>query len=143
MACFLAPAGVAVVTTIVQKVVSSREKTAQTTKLERLATHQQHPGASWSRRLRWLNTMLWGGSLLLCFEHIWHGEVVPWPPFLTAMTEPQGIGAMLREIAIYGSAMTAAILLAWGTMIVGDAWLARLRRRAASVNEPGSVSERS
>lgn len=143
MACFLAPAGVAVVTTIVQKVVSSREKTAQRAKLARASAHRQHPGAAWSRRLAWLNTMLWGGSLLLCLEHAWHGEVVPWPPFLTAMADPLGTAAMLREIAIYGSAMTAAILLAWGAMIVGDVLLARLRRCAGNANEPGSLSEKS
>jgi len=34
--------------------------------------------------LGWLTNMLWGGSLLLAFEHVWHGEETPWFPFLTA-----------------------------------------------------------
>lgn len=26
--------------------------------------------------MNWLNNMLWGGSALLAFEHVWHGSVV-------------------------------------------------------------------
>ncbi len=78
IACFIAPAGVAIVTTIVQKVVKNKE--------EKLTSeHGPRVKGKWTQRLRWLNTMLWGGVALLALEHIWHGEVVPWPPFLTAM----------------------------------------------------------
>ena len=68
MACFLVPVGEAVVTTVVQKVVESREKK---TKAARTGSTR----LTWSRRLGWLNKILWGGSILLAFEHIWHGEI--------------------------------------------------------------------
>ena len=98
MACFLAPAGVAVVTTVVQKVVKNKEAEAAGGSGEQA----EKTAGKWTQRLRWLNTMLWGGVALLCLEHIWHGEVVPWPPFLTAMETPGEVGPMLHEIALYG-----------------------------------------
>jgi|WetSurMetagenome_2_1015567.scaffolds.fasta_scaffold191615_1 hypothetical protein len=111
MACFLAPAGEAIVTTIVQKVVQKREK--KTGKVSAGPI-----GMTWSRRLSWLNKMLWGGSILLAFEHIWHGEVVPWPPFLTAMANPGEVAPMLREIATVGVSMAVAITAIWGIIIL-------------------------
>ena len=95
MACFLAPAAEAVVTTVLQKKLDQKEKEAEHGSVEHIentqsiqeSTKPKHK-ISWSRKLKWLNTMLWGGSALLCVEHIWHGEVVPWPPFLTAMQTP-------------------------------------------------------
>ena len=64
-------------------------------------------------KLGLLNAMLWGGTILLALEHIWHGEVVPWPPFLTAMSNPADIPVMLHEIATVGSAMTVVTLAVW------------------------------
>ncbi len=97
MACFLVPGAEAVVTTAVQKAIGKE-------RAERL-------------KLGWLNTMLWGGVLLLAIEHIWHGEVVPWPPFLTAMKNPADIPAMLHEMALVGGAMSIAITLVWAVMV--------------------------
>ena len=84
MACFLAPAAEAVVTTVLQKKLDQKEKEAEHGSVEHIenaqsiqeSTKPKHK-ISWSRKLKWLNTMLWGGSALLCVEHIWHGEVVP------------------------------------------------------------------
>ena len=70
MACFLAPAAVAIVTTVVQKRVQKKEEAVA-------GEHSERFTGKWTQRLRWLNTMLWGGVLLLALEHIWHGEVVP------------------------------------------------------------------
>lgn len=97
MACFLVPGGEAVVTAIVQKAVG-KEKAEK-----------------W--KLGWLNTMLWGGTTLLAIEHIWHGEVVPWPPFLTAMKNPAEIAPMLHEMAVNGTAMAMAVTLAWLVLV--------------------------
>jgi len=110
MACFLVPAGEAIVTTVVQKVAQKREKSG--------GEKVKKTGLTWSRRLSWLNKMLWGGVILLALEHIWHGEVVPWPPFLTAMATPSEVGPMLHEMATFGSAMAAAITVIWGIMIL-------------------------
>jgi hypothetical protein len=134
MACFVAPAAVAVVTTVVQKVVKKKETAVA------CEGRAQVAGGKWTRRLRWLNTMMWGGTLLLCFEHVWHGEVVPWPPFLTAMQTPGEVGPMLREIATVGVAMAVAILVAWG-ILVGVAEIVERRARAAAPaqSEPTGV----
>ena len=68
--------------------------------------------------LEWLNTMLWGGVIMLMVEHVAHGEVVPFPPFLTAMNNPADIPVMLGEIATIGTAMTLAIIATWAVMVV-------------------------
>jgi len=111
MACFLVPAGEAVVTTVVQKVVERNEKKAGGDKAGVI-------GPKWSQRLGWLNKMLWGGVLLLALEHGWHGEVVPWPPFLTAMENPADVGPMLNEMALFGGTMAITITVIWGLMVL-------------------------
>ena len=65
--------------------------------------------------------MLWGGALLLAIEHIWHGEVVPWPPFLTAMQTPDEIPVMLGEMATIGVGMAVLVTAVWLVMtLVAD-----------------------
>jgi hypothetical protein len=103
--------GVAIGTSVAQKVVEKREKKLGEEKAEK-------GGLSWSRRLSWLNKLLWGGVILLAVEHIWHGEVVPWPPFLTAMKNPAEIPAMLHEMATIGVAMAVVVTVVWAIMVV-------------------------
>lgn len=149
MACFLVPAGVAVVTTVMQKVVERKESKAGAEEQGELAVRNRvaptpqdvgarasvqlgaKPAGKWVTRLRWLNTMLWGGAALLCLEHVWHGEVVPWPPFLTAMETPGEVGPMLREMATYGTTMAVVVVAAWA-LLVG---IVELRVRARRVRE--------
>jgi hypothetical protein len=111
MACFLVPAGEAIVTTVVQKVVANREKKVG-------GEEAKKTGLSWSRRLGWLNKMLWGGTILLALEHVWHGELVPWPPFLTAMENPADVAPMLHEMATFGVAMALTVTAVWGIMVL-------------------------
>ena len=94
MACFIAPAAEAVVTTIVKKTTDKKE------------THNP-----FIKRINWLNNMLWGGSALLAFEHVWHGEIVPWTPFLT-----NGLSAV-REIVTTGVAMAVAVTAVWAGVV--------------------------
>ncbi len=122
MACFVAPAAVAVVTTVAQKIARKKEDATS-------ENHGSHNMGKWTQRLRWLNTMLWGGTILLALEHLWHGEVTLRPPFLTALQNPEATGVMLREIAIYGGSMTAAVLVVWGIMV----GVAEIRTRAVRV----------
>jgi hypothetical protein len=61
----------------------------------------------------WLNTMLWGGVVMLIIEHIAHKEVVPYFPFLTAMKSPHDTIVMLKEMAVVGGSMTLAIFIGW------------------------------
>jgi hypothetical protein len=111
MACFLVPMGEAIVTTIIQKVVENRE-------IKSGGVEAAKTGLTWSKRLSWLNKLLWGGTLMLAVEHIWHGEVVPWPPFLTAMENPGEVAPMLHEIATFGVAMAVIVTIIWGIIII-------------------------
>jgi hypothetical protein len=111
MACFLVPMGEAIVTTVAQKVVENHEKKSGVRKTGNV-------GLKWSQKLGWLNKMLWGGVMLLALEHVWHGEVVPWPPFLTAMKNPADVAPMLHEIATIGVAMAVFVTLVWGIIVI-------------------------
>lgn len=111
MACFVAPMAEAVVVAIAKKVVEKKE--------QRDGTFESAQSEfTWSRKLGWLNKMLWGGVSLLALEHFWHGEIVPWPPFLTAMYDPSGVSPMLYEIATTGTLMAAFVTLVWGVMVL-------------------------
>lgn len=92
MACFLIPAILAVITLVAQK-------TAR--------------GLAEKLKLWVLDVLLWGGVILLALEHAWHGELVPWPPFLTVMANPADIPIMLHEMATIGTAMSIATISTW------------------------------
>ena len=116
MACFLVPTGETVVVKAVEKAVEKREQNAGK---EREKDEFRIP---LSRKLNWLNYMLWGGAILLAFEHIWHGEVVPFFPFLTAANDPETTQVMLHEIATSGVAMAALVTAVWaGVLCIGAA----------------------
>lgn len=104
--CIIVPATEAIITTVVSRVITKKEK----------KTRKHSPAGS---RLHWLNKMLWGGSGLLAFEHIWHGEVVPFFPFLTAAETPESTAVMLHEMATNGVAMAVLVTAVWGCMVVG------------------------
>ena len=111
MACFLVPAAEAVVTTVVSKTAKKEENPEK---------------ISLSRKLKWLSNLLWGGSALLCFEHVWHGEVVPWFPFLTAMSDPEETTIMLHEMASVGGAMAVWLTVIWaGMCLMADSLMKR------------------
>lgn len=110
MSCFIAPATEAIITTIAVKVIEKREKfSVNKTNFETVTS------LPFSRKLKWLRNMLWGGSALLFFEHIWHGEVVPWFPFFTAASTD--ITAMMYEMATVGVAMAGVVTAVWLGMV--------------------------
>jgi len=92
MACFIVPMGAAIVTTAAGKKVPEKY------------------------HLNWLNSMLWGGVAMLAVEHLSHGEITLYPPFLTA-----GLPEVLPEMIRVGIPMTLAIFLIWGIMLVAVA----------------------
>ncbi len=96
MACFLVPTGTAIVTTAMGKKVPEKY------------------------HMNWLNSMLWGGVVMLAVEHIAHGEIVLYPPFLTA-----GLHEVLPEMLRVGVPMTLAIVLIWGIMVAVAARMSR------------------
>ncbi len=114
MACFLVPTAEAVVTTIASKMIASKEKASEGTAKRHSAPEGRIP---FSRKLKWLSNLLWGGSVLLAFEHVWHGEVVPWFPFLTAAGDPEDAAEMLHEMATTGVSMAILVTLVWLGMI--------------------------
>ena len=117
MSCFLVTAAKAVITTVAAKVIQSREKEPETIKLDTEGGNEIVRKVPLSRKLRWLSHLLWGGSALLAFEHVWHGEVVPWFPFLTAASNPADAAEMLNEMATTGVAMAALVTVIWLGML--------------------------
>ena len=114
MGCFLVSAAEAVITTAVTKVVEKKEKEQGELKVSFDGKNTESVSKiPFSRKLKWLNRMLWGGSALLMFEHVWHGEVVPYFPFLTAASDPADAAAMLKEMATAGVAMALLVTLVW------------------------------
>lgn len=113
MACFAVSAAEALVTTIITKVVEKKEKKRADKYGDASVQNASVRKTPFSRKLKWLNNMLWGGSALLMFEHIWHGEVVPYFPFLTAASNPEDAAEMLREMATVGIAMAVLVTLVW------------------------------
>ena len=93
MACFIVPAAEAVVVKVAEK------------------AHVTLGG-----KIKWLTNMLSGGAVLLAFEHVWHGEVQPFAPFLTAMESADATAEMLHEMATTGVGMAVAVTAAWGVM---------------------------
>jgi len=94
MACFLVPSALAVVTTAFRRKIPTR----------------YHIG--------WLNTMLWGGTFALALEHVSHEEVVPYPPFLSAMSSAADTATMLHEMATIGTAMLVVCVAVWAAAVV-------------------------
>jgi hypothetical protein len=80
-------------------------------------------------KIGWLNIMLWGGVAMLAIEHIAHGEVVFYPPFLTAMQNPADIPVMLQELATLGGTMTIAIVVVWIILVAITSRMPRVSKQ--------------
>lgn len=125
MACVVVPMVEAIIVTIAKKIVQRKERKAlgNSSSTETINTPMKEErqtlqtGLSWSRKLSWLNNLLWGGVFLLALEHIWHGEIILWPPFLTAMKNPADIQPMLEEMALFGTSMAIFVTVVWVIMI--------------------------
>ena len=107
MACFLVSSGLGVITTLLRKKFPQKY------------------------RINWLNFMLWGGAVMLAVEHIAHGEIVPYPPFLTA-----GLSQVLPEMLKIGVPMAVVSILIWSTMVTIDLKIGeKIRRSTAKMME--------
>lgn len=113
MACLLVPAAEAIVAAVGAKVLKTREMQAPKTG----CADAQAVRIPFSRKLRWLSRLQFGGALLLAFEHVWHGEIVPWFPFLTALSDSASAMGMLREMASVGVGMAVLTTAVWGAML--------------------------
>lgn len=101
MACFIVPAAEAVVTTVVSKIIKKKE------------SDTNDAAFKLNDRLDRLNGLLWGGSVLLAFEHLWHGEITPFFPFLTNAVDPLDRAQMLLEMSASGVAMAVIVTAVW------------------------------
>ena len=115
MACFLVPTTEAIVTTVIKKVGD-----------------KSGSDNMFIKKMGWLNNMLWGGSALLAFEHVWHGEVTPWFPFLTAAADPADAAEMIHEMSTSGVAMAILVTLAWVVMVLVSNAIAKKKSPAAA-----------
>jgi len=108
MACVIVPTVEAVITTAVAKNMERKGKTEV------------------AHKLGYLNKMLWGGSALLTFEHVWHGEITPWFPFLTAAANKHDTQEMFHEMSTVGVSMACLVTLSWvGLMVAYKALVKR------------------
>lgn len=121
MACFLVSAAEAAVVTAVEKKEAKREMLHASEH-----GHVEEVKVPFSRKLKWLKSLLLGGAVLLMFEHVWHGEVVAWFPFLTAMSNAEDAAEMFKEMGTVGVSMALLITAVWGVMCkVADAIVKR------------------
>jgi hypothetical protein len=94
MACFIVPMSLAIVIGAIRKKIPA------------------------TLHINWLIALLGGGVVALALEHIAHGEVVLYPPFLTAMSSSADTAVMLHEMATIGSAMAIVCVVVWAVMVV-------------------------
>ena len=99
MACFLVPLAEGIAVSAVKKIALKGKKDC---------------GSAIREKIGSLEKMLYGGSFFLALEHVYHGEVVFYPPFLTAMKSPEETAEMLHEMATVGVAMAVFVTLVWG-----------------------------
>ena len=115
MACFTVPLATAAV--------------AEAVKAALPASAQKNPFVA---KLGWLGKMMFGGSFLLAIEHVYHGEIIFTPPFLTAVKDGETAG-MLHEMASRGVAMAVLLVAVWVVMVlVSEAGDRETAGRAAS-----------
>lgn len=109
MACFIIPGIEAALVTAANKVVKAKE-----VKAEEAGVEVAEEKVVNSKSLKTLSTMLWGGSGLLAFEHVWHGEVTASFPFLTAMADKADMMEMFQEMSTVGVSMALVVSAVWG-----------------------------
>ena len=120
MACFLVSAAEAAIVTVATQIVIAHENKLLPQFKRESESNGDHKAEKvpFSRKLRLLSNLLWGGSFLLAFEHVWHGEVVPMFPFLTAASNPADTANMLHEMSTVGVAMAVLVTAVWVAMVV-------------------------
>ena len=96
MACFLVSAAGAVAVSAASKAVKHNESVK-----EAKETHAEQVAAA-----------------VDASEHVWHGEVVPWFPFLTNASNPADAAEMLHEMSTVGVCMALLIVAVWAGILV-------------------------
>ncbi len=118
MACFIVPGTEAVVSTIATKIIEKNEVVKSEGQLKEGMEIAELNKVKLSARLKRLNGLLWGGSALLAFEHLWHGEIQPFFPFLTAARNPVDFAEVIHEMSTVGVGMAVFVTAVWATVEV-------------------------
>ena len=118
MACFTVPLATAVVASAAKKALPE--------------SAHKNPFVA---KLGWLGKMMFGGSFLLAIEHVYHGEIIFTPPFLTAVKNGE-TADMLHEMATRGVAMAVLLAVVWVGMVAVSTWL---ERHPSARTEPQGV----
>lgn len=142
MACFLVPVSQAIVATVAAEVLESKDKKNLNQKTKgRNKVFDSGMGAiiPFSIKLKWLSNLLWGGSFLLAFEHVWHGEVVPWFPFLTAAGNPEDAAIMLHEMSTVGVSMVIVVTAVWIGMVLISNAMENKELKTRTITRSGGV----
>ena len=137
MACLLVPGTEAIVVTAAAVLLKKYEEKKMNVSVSANGADTKAPAKQgFARKLFWLAELLWGGVILLAFEHLWHGEVVPFFPFLTAATEGAGaVAEMLSEMASVGVLMAVLVTVIWvGMVLVSNAIEKRPAPETAEAN---------
>lgn len=100
MACFVVPLVEGIVVSSIKAIAFRKDSAKETVRAAR-------------EKILVLEKMLYGGSFLLAAEHLYHGEISFFPPFLTAMKTPEEIPVMLHEMATIGVGMAVLVTSAW------------------------------
>ena len=135
MACFVVSTAVGVGTAIARHVVKHHEKKLE---LEGKVPEVKKFGSDvkWSKKLAYLELMLFSGSFILAIEHMIHGEITPYPPFFTAASDYNEAITMLKEMGTVGVSMLAILLGAWAIgVFVVDLIKYRKRKSIASLKK--------
>ena len=133
MACFVVSAAAGVGVAVARHVVKHHEKKKAEAgiapKIEKFGSDTK-----WSKKLAYLELMLFAGSFVLSIEHIIHGEIVPFPPFFTAVGEGETI-EMLKEMGTVGVGMLAILLVVWAAGVFISDFIKYKKRKAASARK--------
>ena len=105
MACFITPMITGIFTTIFRKKIPAALKIGR------------------------LNLMIWGGIAMLVVDHIANGEIILYPPFLTAMQNPTEIPIVIQEIIVIGGTMTLAIIILWACLVAITLRMAHISKK--------------
>ena len=120
MACVVVPAVEAAVGVAVEHIYKKKVATG---------AYKEKKENPFLKRIHSLNQLLGGGSILLAFEHIWHGEISPVFPFLTAVKSPSECSMMLHEMATVGVSMAVLVTAVWAIGVLTVEWFEKQRSK--------------
>ena len=135
MACFTVSAVAAVGVAVARHIVRHHEKKLVLEGKE-AAPEKFGSDVKWSKKLAYLELTLGSGSIILAAEHMVHGEVTPFPPFITAMADPADTAVMWQEIGTVGVAMFGILVAAWAIGVLVVDYLKYRKRKGTKAVQP-------